>query len=433
MYRLIIGAILVVAFAALSYALPVSQGAEQVRRVTEIMTRKAVPQPAETMPASAYAPRVVRATPTETPRTPQAKSAETVSPRITSEVKSYRTEPDVGRIKVAELLPPKPKRLAQPRDAEARAQLVRSLQGELKRIGCYAGPANGRWSKRSRAAMARFIQNVNARLPTAEPDYILLALVQGSGSQRCGRPEPGMQIAGAKPPVPNDHPPKSSASKTPRAELKRVVSARELKPSAFRAIVASAAPVATVVQPGETTSAALIADAAPRISPPELPIRKPAASKIERTAVAALSPTVSLDQREATQAPAARPTPTVAAPVPQKAKPAGQRELVRKIIRIARRTEAVPTRRRAVGQRRAARKIRIRKANRARARRAAERRRRARLRRVARKRTRAAQRRRQFRLARLGARRSYRPRRRYIRRPRFNAETFFAALERRIK
>jgi hypothetical protein len=65
----------------------------------------------------------------------------------------------------------------------AKGDLVRELQRQLTRIGCYGGEINGIWSPSTRGAMEALIQRVNARLPTAQPDPVHLALAQ---SQRAG-------------------------------------------------------------------------------------------------------------------------------------------------------------------------------------------------------------------------------------------------------
>lgn len=78
-----------------------------------------------------------------------------------------------------------------------RDALTRELQRELKRVGCYEGQINGSWSQGTRHAVKTFIEGVNARLPTEEPDPILYALVKGQHDRVCGKPCSGgeMQIA----------------------------------------------------------------------------------------------------------------------------------------------------------------------------------------------------------------------------------------------
>lgn len=82
---------------------------------------------------------------------------------------------------------------AKPGDDEARAQLTRDLQTELKRVGCYSGDVTGAWSPSTRRAMSTFMDRVNATLPIDEPDYILLTLVQGHTAQACGTACPSGQ------------------------------------------------------------------------------------------------------------------------------------------------------------------------------------------------------------------------------------------------
>jgi hypothetical protein len=67
-----------------------------------------------------------------------------------------------------------------------RIWLGRELQRELVRVGCYEGELNGIWTPAARKAMKAFTDRVNAALPTDEPDYILLALVQGYRDKVCG-------------------------------------------------------------------------------------------------------------------------------------------------------------------------------------------------------------------------------------------------------
>jgi hypothetical protein len=76
---------------------------------------------------------------------------------------------------------------SRPADDDARRELVRDLQRELKRVGCYDGEINGVWAPSSKRAMGAFTDRVNATLPLDEPDYILLTLVQGHTAQACGK------------------------------------------------------------------------------------------------------------------------------------------------------------------------------------------------------------------------------------------------------
>lgn len=65
--------------------------------------------------------------------------------------------------------------------------LAASIQSELKRVGCYAGEADGTWSEGTRVAMRAFNSSVRVNLATDKPDYILLTLLQGHSSKACTR------------------------------------------------------------------------------------------------------------------------------------------------------------------------------------------------------------------------------------------------------
>jgi peptidoglycan hydrolase-like protein with peptidoglycan-binding domain len=71
-----------------------------------------------------------------------------------------------------------------------RASLVRELQRELKRVGCYSGDVNGVWTTSSRMAMKSVTDRVNATLPIDNPDDVLLSLVRGQQDGVCGVPCP---------------------------------------------------------------------------------------------------------------------------------------------------------------------------------------------------------------------------------------------------
>ena len=82
-----------------------------------------------------------------------------------------------------------------PGDPDARAQLVRDIQYELKRVGCYSGEVHGSWNPGTKHAMKLFTDRVNAALPLEEPDYVLLSLVQNEKPGTCGRGCPEGQLA----------------------------------------------------------------------------------------------------------------------------------------------------------------------------------------------------------------------------------------------
>ena len=82
---------------------------------------------------------------------------------------------------------------SRPADEDARRELVRDLQRELKRVGCFEGEATGTWGPTTKKAMTAFTERVNATLPLDEPDYILLTLVQGHAAPACGKSCPSEQ------------------------------------------------------------------------------------------------------------------------------------------------------------------------------------------------------------------------------------------------
>jgi hypothetical protein len=85
---------------------------------------------------------------------------------------------------------------SKPADDDARRELTRDLQKELKRVGCFDGEVNGTWTPASKKAMSAFMDRVNATLPVEDPDYILLTLVQGHDAQACGKGcPPGQGLA----------------------------------------------------------------------------------------------------------------------------------------------------------------------------------------------------------------------------------------------
>ena len=82
---------------------------------------------------------------------------------------------------------------SKPANEEHRTKLVREIQGELKRVGCFEGDVDGQWGPSSRRAIAAFNERVNASLPFDQPDLILLTLVQGHKGRACGTDCPAGQ------------------------------------------------------------------------------------------------------------------------------------------------------------------------------------------------------------------------------------------------
>lgn len=72
-------------------------------------------------------------------------------------------------------------------DMDAQQVLTRSIQQELRRVGCYGGPVDGYWSDSTRNAMGTFTQGLNVKLPLNAPDYILLTMLQGQRTPSCSK------------------------------------------------------------------------------------------------------------------------------------------------------------------------------------------------------------------------------------------------------
>jgi hypothetical protein len=80
--------------------------------------------------------------------------------------------------------------------------LIRELQRELKRVGCYDGRTNGTWTAETRRAMKDFTGRANAMLPVEKPDPVLLALVKSHEAGMCDAdpaPDPARQLQDASP------------------------------------------------------------------------------------------------------------------------------------------------------------------------------------------------------------------------------------------
>jgi hypothetical protein len=67
------------------------------------------------------------------------------------------------------------------------AAVTRDIQRELRRAGCSLQEVDGSWGRESRAAMRTFLRNVNATLPTDQPDIALLSLLRSYDGLACGK------------------------------------------------------------------------------------------------------------------------------------------------------------------------------------------------------------------------------------------------------
>jgi hypothetical protein len=176
---------------------------------------------------------------------------------------------------------------SKPAGDDQRRTLVRDIQRELKRVGCYSGDADGDWSADAKRAMGDFTVRVNASLPYQEPDFILLTLVQGHTGRACGAACP----AGQKMTANSVCSPNAVVAKADKA-----AKASQGKPDSAPAASKSAAATADA-QPAHPSVGsawtAVVSPAAPSVSlataiPAPAPVKRPAAQRPEdRVAVAA--------------------------------------------------------------------------------------------------------------------------------------------------
>jgi hypothetical protein len=138
-----------------------------------------------------------------------------------------------------------------PRDA-----MIRDLQRELKRVGCYHGDMDAEWGAGSRRGLQAFLDRVNSALPIADPDLIQLTLVRGfqgvackafDGTTVANRPAAG-RVETAK-----------TAGATPMPVAVRALQQTPAQTAAARpapAALQTAQPVTVVAVPGQATAAA---------------------------------------------------------------------------------------------------------------------------------------------------------------------------------
>jgi hypothetical protein len=151
-----------------------------------------------------------------------------------------------------------------------RASLALVLQRELRRVGCYGGEINGVWTQATQQAMRAFTDRVNASLPVAQPDDILLSLVAAQTDPVCGRQCPAGQglsaegrclpsaiLARRPPPI------AGALAKSPPAAAPPVITGWSTSPSA--------APAHTPLAPPEGRMALL--GPTPEVMPTSAPLR----------------------------------------------------------------------------------------------------------------------------------------------------------------
>lgn len=206
--------------------------------------------PAPTQPA----PTDQRNTPTvtiyeqasEAPRTGQSFAATQVASVVTGSMALSTPLTAETSAQSSSVLRP------QPVPTMSREDLVRSLQRELRRVGCYWGEIDGSWGAGSKRAIASFMDRVNASLPIEQPDFILLTLLQNHGGSVCGKDCPaGQSLSENGRCLPN-----AVVAKASRSSERRIVSreTRSVQEQA-EAREADRAQAAAAVQPSLSAAA----------------------------------------------------------------------------------------------------------------------------------------------------------------------------------
>lgn len=173
-----------------------SQWGQQASRAAQSLTsRSSKPASTQTSETPAAAPAPAQDAKTidflaHPGGTPGSKAAAVADAAIVQ--KPWKTQVTVA----PEAAAPRKLTSSKPSSEEQRQSLVRDLQMELKRVGCYEGEPNGQWGAASKRAMGTFTERVNASLPFEQPDFILLTLVQGHKGRACGQDCPtGQSLA----------------------------------------------------------------------------------------------------------------------------------------------------------------------------------------------------------------------------------------------
>jgi hypothetical protein len=191
-------ALIVAGVAAGAYVLPtVTDSAGKETQVSAITAVPTLPKPGAVATSAPMPTLIVAPAPAPAVRNDVTKSGSIILPEV-----PQKTPIETGTVttsaaqNVETPLPvPVARRLAsaKPTDENARRQLTRDIQSELKRIGCYEGETSGEWTAATKKGMKAFIDRINATLPIEEPDHILKTLVQGHPGSACGKTCPAGQ------------------------------------------------------------------------------------------------------------------------------------------------------------------------------------------------------------------------------------------------
>jgi hypothetical protein len=198
----------------------------------------------------------------EEPRAPPAAAA------VAGAQPSTEMEPPIQPTPVVVSVPARPDRsskfYAQSQPAalipDDSVMLIREIQRELRRVGCYEREINGMWTTSSRMATQMFTERVNARLPIDTPDAALLGLLQSQPQPICGKScAPAQSNDGASGCVPGA--PEAGTSPSARApavsdKLKTQATAPQPPPASDRRSADGEAPTTQrIVRPASKNAA----------------------------------------------------------------------------------------------------------------------------------------------------------------------------------
>lgn len=83
--------------------------------------------------------------------------------------------------------------VAKDESSDASVELVRDIQGQLKRLGCYSGELDGKWGKGSVSALEKYLRMSTSKFSASKPSEAMLRTMLAEPSQICkpdGRKEP---------------------------------------------------------------------------------------------------------------------------------------------------------------------------------------------------------------------------------------------------
>ena len=215
-------------------------------------SRTTAPEPGRQVHGGAISPVVIEASAPPVEAAAPAGSSATVDPDTTTILMPSRRRAEA---KVS------PAPGADNRDGE-RLRLVRDLQRELKRVGCYLDDIDGEWTPGTRKALKDFTDHVSAPLPDERPDPSQLVLVQSQPDIVCREACPAGETMTDGYCRASLHLPSESKKLAPPAPASQIVWTKSY--------VTPARPEPEVA---EAQDAALPAEAPPRAEPPPRPRR----------------------------------------------------------------------------------------------------------------------------------------------------------------